>query len=248
MPTEKPRVTITMSPEQLSKIDEYRFSKKMKNQTQAILSLLESGLSELANDPAATKKAPSGLPEEALKVAHRYNGLDGYGKTMVQVVVTQEEKRIEAENAKKREKSLLEDAGDEFGGQSTARVIPLYFTPAAAGYVSPVFGEDFDYIEVGGEVPRQADFAINISGDSMEPYIMDGSTVYVNRDPIAEGDVGIFCLDGDMLCKQYHRDEEGNVYLLSLNREREDADRVIPVDSGMSLTCFGRVMLPYAGE
>lgn len=65
----------------------------------------------------------------------------------------------------------------------------------------------------------------------------------MNRDPIAEGDVGIFFLDGDMLCKQYHRDEEGNVYLLSLNREREDADRFIPADSGMSLTCFGRVMM-----
>ena len=190
------------------------------------------------------KNSSSDLSEEELEVARDYKDLDHHGKTAVRVIVDVEKKRVGAEKTKKREKSLWEDAGDEFGGRSTARVIPLYFTPAAAGYVSPVFGEDFEYIEVGGEVPRQADFAINISGDSMEPYIMDGATVYVNRDPIAEGDVGIFCLDGDMLCKQYHRDEEGNVYLLSLNREREDADRVIPADSGMSLTCFGRVMMP----
>lgn len=216
------------------------------NTIQALVHALGKTLDDLEGKSGPIKSAPSGLPEEALKVAHRYNGLDGYGKTMVQVVVTQEEKRVEAENAKKREKSIWEDAGDGFGGQSTARVIPLYFTPAAAGYISPTFGDDFDYIEVGGEVPAQADFAINIEGDSMEPYIMDGATVYVNRDPIAEGDVGIFFLDGDMLCKQYHRDEDGNVHLLSLNRERADADRFVSADSGASLTCFGRVMLPNA--
>lgn len=46
MPTEKPRVTFTVSPETLNKIEEYRFSNKSKNQTQAILSLIEKGLSD----------------------------------------------------------------------------------------------------------------------------------------------------------------------------------------------------------
>ena len=210
----------------------------------SIATALNKSLDDFMETPKKAKNSSSDLSEEELEVARDYKDLDHHGKTAVRVIVDVEKKRVGAEKTKKREKSLWEDAGDEFGGSSTGRVIPLYFTPAAAGYVSPVFGEDFEYIEVGGEVPRQADFAINISGDSMEPYIMDGATVYVNRDPIAEGDVGIFCLDGDMLCKQYHRDEEGNVYLLSLNREREDADRVIPADSGMSLTCFGRVMMP----
>ena len=52
----------------------------------------------------------------------------------------------------------------------------------------------------------------------MEPYIQDGSVAYVNRDPLASGDVGIFCVDGEMLCKQYVRDQLGMVYLFSLNR------------------------------
>lgn len=209
---------------------------------QAICRVLGCTLNDFADLPAK-KSASPGLPEDALKIARDYKDLDHHGKTAVKVIVDVEKKRVEAEKARQREKNLREDVDGEFGGSSTGRVIPLYFTPAAAGYISPAFGEDFDYIEVGGEVPVQADFAVNIEGDSMEPYIMDGATVYVNRDPIAEGDVGIFFLDGDMLCKQYHRDEEGNVYLLSLNREREDADRFIPVDSGMSLTCFGRVMM-----
>ncbi len=124
------------------------------------------------------------------------------------------------------------------------RQIPLYRCPAAAGYAAPVFGEDFDYIDVTGDVPAGADFAVRIQGDSMEPYIADGSVAYVNRDPLSSGDVGIFCVDGEILCKQYVRDALGMVYLFSLNRLRADADVLLPRDSGRSLACFGRVLLP----
>ena len=123
------------------------------------------------------------------------------------------------------------------------RLIPLYRSPAAAGYAAPVFGEDFDYIPVSDEVPRAAEFAVRIQGDSMTPYIPDGSVAYVNRDPLRPGDVGIFCVDGDMLCKQYYRDPAGIVYLFSLNRARADADVVFGPSSGRTLACFGRVIL-----
>lgn len=123
------------------------------------------------------------------------------------------------------------------------RQIPLYRCPAAAGYAAPVFGEDFDYIDVAGDVPQGAELAVRIQGDSMEPYIRDGSVVYVSHDPLTSGDVGIFCVDGEMLCKQYVRDVLGMVYLLSLNRKRADMDVVLPRDSGRSMVCFGRVLL-----
>jgi len=125
------------------------------------------------------------------------------------------------------------------------REIPLYRCPAAAGFAAPVFGEDYDMISVSGQVPRGADCAVRIQGDSMEPYITDGSIAYVNRDPLVNGDVGIFCVDGEMLCKQYYRDPLGMVYLFSLNRRRADADVLLPPESGRSLICFGRVMLPH---
>lgn len=124
------------------------------------------------------------------------------------------------------------------------RQIPLYRCPAAAGFAAPVFGEDFDYIDVSGDVPRGADFAVRIQGDSMEPYIRDGSVAYVNRDPLVSGDVGIFCVDGEMLCKQYVRDKLGMVYLFSLNRKRADADVLMPPSSGRNIVCLGRVLLP----
>lgn len=123
------------------------------------------------------------------------------------------------------------------------RTIPLYASPAAAGYAAPVFNEDYETIPVTGQVPRGAELAVRIQGDSMEPYISDESVVYVNHDPLRPGDVGIFCVDGDMLCKQYYRDPMGTVYLFSLNRRRSDADQVFTAGSGRSLTCFGRVML-----
>ena len=47
-----------------------------------------------------------------------------------------------------------------------------------------------------------------------------------------------------MLCKQYVRDRLGMVYLFSLNRKRADADVFLPRDSGRSMVCFGRVLLP----
>ena len=123
------------------------------------------------------------------------------------------------------------------------RVIPLYRTPAAAGYAAPVFGEDFDYLQVTDGVPQAAEFAVRIQGDSMVPYIPDGSVVYVNRDPLKAGDVGIFCVDGDIFCKQYYKDPAGTVYLFSLNRARADADVVLTAGSGRTLACFGRVIL-----
>ena len=134
----------------------------------------------------------------------------------------------------------------ELEGQQMApapRVIPLYASPAAAGFAAPVFGEDYEPLTVTGDVPAGAELAVRIQGDSMAPWIADGSIVYVNHDPLANGDVGIFCVDGDMLCKQYYRDPLGMVYLFSLNRRRADMDVVFHGDSGRSLTCFGRVMI-----
>ena len=95
------------------------------------------------------------------------------------------------------------------------------------------------------ECARGAEFAVRIQGDSMEPEIADGSVIYVNRDPMENGDVGIFWVDGDMLCKQYYHDPLGMTYLFSLNRERADADVVFSGSSGRTLVCFGRVILPH---
>lgn len=175
-------------------------------------------------------------PEQAL--LRQYRGLSPMGRESVRSVV----------EALCSYRDELEVAQPE---QREPRVIPLYRTPAAVGYASPVFGEDFDYISVTDEVPQAAEFAVRISGDSMVPFIADGSVVYVNRDPLRAGDVGIFCVDGDMFCKQYYKDPAGIVYLFSLNRRRADADVILTPSGSRSLVCFGRVImhaLPLPGK
>ena len=139
--------------------------------------------------------------------------------------------------------SLMQAEAEQDRPAAEARTIPLYCSPAAAGYAAPVFGEDFDYLTVQGDVPPAAEFAVRIQGDSMEPFLRDGGVAYVNHDPLRSGDAGIFCVDGEMFCKQYYRDPLGMVYLFSLNRKRADADILLPPESGRSLVCLGRVML-----
>ena len=169
------------------------------------------------------------LSRSEKQMLEQYRGLSPAGKEAVQSVVDT--------------LCAYRDEVAEGCTEQELRVIPLYRTPAAAGYASPVFGEDFEYITVEDVVPQAAEYAVRIQGDSMEPYIRDASVVYVNRDPLRHGDVGIFCVDGDMLCKQYYKDPAGVVYLFSLNRAREDADVVLTPSSGRMLACFGRVIM-----
>ena len=123
-----------------------------------------------------------------------------------------------------------------------SRIIPLYRFLAAAGIPSPQPGEDYEELRV--EADNRADFASRIAGDSMEPYIHDGDIVYCVRSiDLRDGDVGIFYADTGMVCKQFLRDSEGNVYLFSLNRSRADADLFFPASSGQSLCCYGKVLL-----
>ncbi len=119
-----------------------------------------------------------------------------------------------------------------------------YLFPAAAGYASPIEGEEYVLEPRTGDTPEAADFAVTISGDSMEPYIRDGDTVYVQRDAtLQEFDVGVFYVDGDVLCKQFCLDAYRNLHLLSANPAREDANRVISADSGGQAVCYGKVLL-----
>ena len=123
--------------------------------------------------------------------------------------------------------------------------IKHYLVPAAAGYAAPIEGEDYELVERDMDTPLEADFSITIRGDSMEPYIRDGSTVFVQRDaPLREFDVGVFFVDGDVFCKQWCVDYAGTLHLLSANPLRRDANIEIPREGGRSCVCFGKVLLP----
>ena len=123
-----------------------------------------------------------------------------------------------------------------------ARTIPLYRSPAAAGAAAPVPGLDYELLTVTGDVPPAAELAVRMEGDSMAPYIPSGSVIYIHHAPLANGDVGLFCIGGAMLVRQYTRDEGGAVRLLPLNRTAGEV-LTFPTGGVSGPTCFGRALL-----
>lgn len=118
------------------------------------------------------------------------------------------------------------------------RSIRLFDIPASAGTGSFLDGENYTILEVGEEVPANADFGIRISGDSMEPQFINGQIVWVHQqDTLSTGEIGIFYLDGNAYCKKLKDDEDG-LFLLSLNTRYEP----IPVKETNSFKVFGKVV------
>ena len=172
------------------------------------------------------------LGDEIQKLVVRYSKLDIFGKAAVQAVLGEEEARVKAQ-------AELEEPMTK----PEPKIIPLYLVPAAAGYASPIYGSEYENYTLSEEDPQGAVFAIKVQGDSMEPYFPDGSIVFCNHDSMSDGDIGVFCLDGDSFIKQYHYDRfMGMTYLFSLNRKRAEADKLIPPSSNQTLTCMGRVI------
>lgn len=118
------------------------------------------------------------------------------------------------------------------------RLIKVYDFPAAAGAPLPLFSEDYT-LENAPEAPRQADFGIRISGNSMEPLIEDGSVVWVKQmESVSDGQIGIFLFNGEALCKRLST-EKGACRLLSVN----PAYAPIPVHAEDDLRVVGQVLL-----
>lgn len=109
---------------------------------------------------------------------------------------------------------------------------------ASAGTGEFLDDENFEIIEVGEDVPEEADFGLALNGDSMEPRYHDNQAVWVQQtNSLSNGEIGIFYLDGMTYCKQLKDDKDG-VYLVSLNSKYEP----IKVTDDSSFKIFGRVL------
>ena len=96
------------------------------------------------------------------------------------------------------------------------KTIPLYDIPLSAGSGEKIFGTDVPFEEYETDV-ENGDFALKISGDSMEPEIPNGSIVVVKKDcDVPDGITGAFFLNGEVYCKKLlHKD--GKAFLCSVN-------------------------------
>lgn len=186
---------------------------------------------EVSLDTLADMPQDADAPTTAeLRALRRWRALDEHGRRMVDMTLEEEYARVVAAQEPEQPEPV--------------RWIPWYSTMAAAGYAAPSEGVDYTPLAVTGDIPKNAGFAVTIDGDSMEPYIKNGQRVYCVKDGrgVSVGDVGIFCVDGAHYCKQYCTDGE-NVYLLSLNRARADADITLWASGNRSLTLLGRVLM-----
>lgn len=118
------------------------------------------------------------------------------------------------------------------------RSIPLFDLPASAGTGHFLDGENYEMIEVGNDVPENADFGIRVSGDSMTPRFQDKQIVWVQKTTqLYDGEIGIFYLDGNSYIKKLQSNAEGT-FLVSLN----PAYSPLKVTEDSSFTTFGRVV------
>ena len=115
------------------------------------------------------------------------------------------------------------------------RTISLYDLPVSAGVGVYLDDSQAETITIpGGERTAEADYALRISGNSMEPKYHDGDILLVQHaDGVEIGELGIFLLDGCGFFKQYGGDR-----LLSLNEEYGP----IMLKDFSDVQCKGRVV------
>lgn len=114
------------------------------------------------------------------------------------------------------------EAGEEL--TDSPRLLRLYDIPVSAGSGNFLDDSGYDMIKVPAYVPIYADFALRVSGDSMEPMIQDGQIIWVKeQETLNTGEIGIFTYSGDVYCKELVTSSD-KTYLRSLNTLYDDVE------------------------
>lgn len=143
----------------------------------------------------------------------------------------------------KREKRIILETAETFSELHKTALkepkntifIEYYSLPVSAGTGVYLDNCDKDMLEVE-ETPLtiQANFALRVSGDSMEPVYHDGDMVLIESQPsVNVGDIGIFILNNEGYIKEFGGDR-----LISLNPDYND----IMLNENDSIYCRGKVI------
>lgn len=134
-----------------------------------------------------------------------------------------------------RAETLLEKYKTPLKEPKNTIFIEYYSLPVSAGTGVYLDNCDRDMLEVE-ETPltTQANFALRVSGDSMEPVYHDGDMVLIESQPsVNVGDIGIFILNNEGYIKEFGGDR-----LISLNPDYND----IMLNENDSIYCRGKVI------
>lgn len=159
-------------------------------------------------------------PEEFENIIKKYRLIAEYspdGAVVVDTVLDREYAIAEKLREQKEQLEKVQKMDMEVAEELVPKRILAYYGKIAAAGKS--YGFD-DVIAGTIECPltdesQRADYAIGVSGDSMEPTFYDGDIVYVTKNSIPEiGDIGIFQKDNGIYIKEVGENE-----LISHNSE-----------------------------
>ena len=181
------------------------------------------------------KRFQSALSEEELNMIKQYNFLSEDGKkvlTSIMDSLIQYEEKFTNEEAKPNSNII------DYQEEKAKREMPYYTIGASAGNGNFLATNDYILIEVDEYVPQQANYALKVKGDSMEPKYHDGDIVYVKtQKSIENGEIGIFCIDDNVYIKKLEC-ADGKCKLISLNPAYEP----IEIKESNEFKCFGKVL------
>ncbi len=167
------------------------------------------------------------LSPEEIRLVEQYRNLDAWGRKLTSAVIAHEEARIFAKEAHEEaivkqplEKGKIlypkQTAGRYAGAQTKTgkRTLMLYELPVSAGSGVYLDSSKAERVSVPNNTKTmEADYALRISGNSMEPKFHNGDVLLVqNAESVEVGEAGIFLLDGNGFFKIYGGDR-----LISLN-------------------------------
>mgnify|MGYP003295536412 FL=1 len=194
----------------------------------------------------------SGIPENTnnftldgneIRLIEEYRRLDNHGKELLMLVAGKERERVSRVEyspapAARRESAIItapitrryRDSG-AFGAKFE---IDLYDLPVSAGTGEYLDSANAEKISINRTPATEgADYALRISGNSMEPKYHNGDILLVETaDSVEVGELGIFILDGDGYFKIY-----GGDCLISLN---PDYGKIMLKDFS-EVACIGKV-------
>ena len=171
------------------------------------------------------------LNEQEIELIERFRTLDARGKESVQALVAQQQgflctEKEEQPAVKKAYVLAPESLADRLAAAYATnnnglgrRTLPLYDLPVSAGVGVALDADSTEEITVRDTTrTREADYALRISGNSMEPRYHDGDILLVQEtDTLEFGELGIFLLDGCGFFKVFGGDR-----LYSLNPDYGD--------------------------
>lgn len=189
-------------------------------------------------------------------IIKKYRDLDEYGKESLRMMLERESERTrtlkahaEQLTAKDTRIAELEAAAQSSAAKQIVSLIDFqthtdrvshmveYFRSTSAGDGIFIMGnEDTEQVMIPNVPPeaREADYAIKISGISMEPDYHNGEVALVSHTAEMHfGDVGIFIINGNAYIKEYRKDE-----LVSKNPESPN----ITIAEYDNIVCMGKVI------